>query len=638
MTTNTLTLTQYLDKFYKGQNTKEVIVNNYCSEAMSEVKDLIQKEGKKCIIANPGLGKSVMVTKVAMERKVLFLAPTISIATQMADEYYKETKGTKMATLLCSQVDGYICNKKQDSNLVIAVYDSLIKAIGLGIEISEYVIFIDEVHQTVLATTYRQSAIDMMESLIGDNYTTLTATPYSLVAEDFKHILHIVSKNDKKRTVVFYNKQRNINTKEYVEYITKQVKGKCIILCNNSKNAEELVEYLPHRKCLVVDAKTNKHIREQIVKTKHFPVDIDTIITTEALSDGVSLYDTDITDMILMKQNINLNHLIQFPARARKSNPLVHYVLAETRGKAEQIKDDINFNMFADTDVSRILLKKDVYNLSLTAKQLKELFKHNRKFNKYIMNGEQYTINNNLLAVDFFTREDKLVNKVVIELFKYYGYDVRFIESIKKEEKAKEDKKENKMRYKDIEKQDKVNMVMSELTHLDMNVNNDINPADYKKNITAVVNKVKTILNVDEINPLEAHLYKDIVEIAVELPDNFNKMAGIKRALDALSNIDIFFSTLVKQIAETGKCKANTTEYVFVRDGKYVSKEEQEKIEKEFLWFYNNSIKGKFDYDVFMKCIFKVERDESSNTKDNNIIGVLGKGELYLQGTTIRLD
>lgn len=635
MTTNTLTLTQYLDKFYKGENTKEVIVNNYCSEVLSDVEGLIKENGKKLIIANPGLGKSVMVTKVAMDRKVLFLAPTISIATQMADEYYKENNGEKMATLLCSQVDGYICNKKQDSNLVIAVYDSLVKAIGLGINLSEYIIFIDEVHQTVLATTYRQSAIDMMESLIGDNYITLTATPYSLVAEDFKHILHIVSKNDKKRTVVFYKKNKHINTKEYVDYITKQVKGKCIILCNNSKNAEELVGYLSHRKCLVVDAKTNKHIREQIVKSKHFPTGVDTIITTEALSDGVSLYDTDITDMILMKQNINLNHLIQFPARARKSNPLVHYILAEDRGKAEQIKTDINFNMFSDADVSRILMKKELCNMVLNINQLKELFNHNRKFNKYIMNGEQYTINNNLLAVDFFTREDKLVNKVVIELFGYYDYNVRLVESIKKEEKAKEDKKENKMKYKDIEKQDKVNMVMSELINLDMNVNNDINPADYKKNITSVVNKVKTILNVDKINPIEAMMYKDVVEIAVDLPDNFNKMAGIKRALDALSNIDLYFCTLTKQIAETGKCKVCTTEYVFVKEGKYVSKEEQEVIEKEFLCLYNNSIKGKFDYDTFMKCIFKVE--PSDDKKLNNIIGVLDKGELYLQGNILKL-
>lgn len=634
MTTKDLTLTQYLNKFYKGENTKEIIVQNYCSEALNEIDELIKENGKKLIIANPGLGKSVMVTKIAMNRKVLFLAPTISIATQMADEYFAQTKG-KYATLLCSQVDGYRCNIKQDSNLVIAVYDSLIKAITLGINISEYVIFVDEVHQTVLATTYRQSAIDTMESLIGNNYITLTATPYSLVAEDYNKILHIKSINDKKRTIKFYRKQRNINTNEYVDYITKQVTGKCIILCNNSKSAESLAEQLSHRKCLVVDAQSNKHIRTQIVKEKKFPQGIDTIITTEALSDGVSLYDKDITDMVLMKQNINLNHLIQFPARARKSNPTVHYVLAEDRGKAEQIKDDINFNMFSDSDVSRIMMKTDLCNISLKPNQLKELFKHNRKFNKYLMNGEQYTINNNLLAVDFFTRDDKLVNKVVIELFKYYEYNSEYIDSIKKEEKNKESKGENTMRYKDIKTEDKVNMVMSSLTGCDFKSEDNIERDDYKKEITSVVNKVKTILNVETIEPLQAPLYKDIIEIAVDLPNNFNKIAGIKRAIDGLDNVDLYFCTLVKQIAETGKCKAHTKEYVFVRDGKYVSKEEQEVIEKEFLWLYNNSIKGKFDYDTFMKCIFKVELSECRNY--TKIIGVLGKGELYLQGKTIKL-
>lgn len=635
MTTNNLTLTQYLDKFYKGGNTKELIVDNYCSEAMGDILEFIEKDGLKCIIANPGLGKSVMVTKIAQQKKTLFLAPTIAIATQMADEYFAETKG-KYATLLCSNVDGYVCNVKQDSNLVIAVYDSLVKAVTLGFNLKEYAIFVDEVHQTVLATTYRQSAIDTMEALIGKNYISLTATPYSLVAEDFSHILHIKSRNDKTRTIKFYEKDKYINTKQYVNHIASQVKGKCIILCNNGNSAKEVAMILGEngRKCLVVDAQTNKSSREKIVKSKHFPKDIDTIITTEALSDGVSLYDRDITDMILMKQNINLNHLIQFPARARKSNPTVHYILAEKRGNTEQIKGEINFNMFSDVDVNRILFRKDLCNMVLRPKELKELFKHNRKFNKYLMNGEQYTINNNLLAVDFFTRDDKLANKVVIELFEYYGYNIEYIESIKKDKAEKQEKEVAKMRYKDIDKNDKIDMVMSALTDT---VIGTIDPKDYKKDVTSVINKVKTILDVEVIdNPTEPKI-KELVEIAIDLPNNFNKMVGIKRALDALENVDLYFCNITKAIKESGRCKLSTGEYVLVRDGKYVSKEEQEILEDKFLYLYNNSIKGRFDYDTFMKCIFKVERNESSNTKDNNIIGVLGKGELYLQGKIINI-
>lgn len=634
MTTKDLTLTQYLDKFYKGENTKEITVQNYCSEALNEINELIKYDGKKLIIANPGLGKSVMVTRVAISRKVLFLAPTISIATQMADEYFTQTKG-KYATLLCSYVEGYKCNVKQDSNLVIAVYDSLVKAIQLGINISDYIVFVDEVHQTVLATTYRQDAIDNMESVLNGNYITLTATPYSLIPEDYTKILYIRSKNDKKRTIKFYRKQRNINTKSYIDYITQQVKGKCVILCNNSRNAEELSRQLTDRKCLVVDAKLHKEIREQIVKTKKFPEGIDTLITTEALSDGVSLYDVEITDMILMKQNINLNHLIQFPARARKSNPTVHYILAEGRGKTEQIKDDINFNLFSDFDVSGMLLKNDLCNKSLKPNQLKELFKHNRKFNKYLVNGECYTINNNLLAVDFFTRDDKLVNKVVVELFNYYGYNIEYIDSIKKGEKTKDDNGGKIMKYKDLEKEDKVNMVMSTFIGCEFKSIHDINKEDYKSEITSVINKTKTILGIENIDTSQALLYRDVVEIAIDLPNNFTKLAGIKRAIDSLENVDLYFCKLVKQITETGKCRAGTKEYVFVRDGKYISKKEQETLEREFLWLYNNSVKGKFDYDTFMKCIFKVE--PSKDKKSNEVLGVLRKGELYLQGNLIKL-
>lgn len=635
MTTNKLTLTQYLNKFYKGLNTNTVYVDNYCSEVISDVEKLTEIDGKKLIIAECGLGKSVMVVNLAKTRKVLFLAPTVSIATQMADEYFAKTK--QHATLLCSKVEGYITNKNLNSNLVIAVYDSLIKTVSLGINISEYVIFVDEVHQTVLATTYRQSAIDTMESLIGTNYITLTATPYSLVAEDYSKVLFIKRKVDKNRLVKFYRKQRNINTIEYIEHIVKNIKGKAIILCNNSKSAEDLSEVLQAlgRKTVVVDASTNKQTRTKIVKEKKFPQGIDTIITTEALSDGVSLYDTDITDMILMKQNINLNHLIQFPARARKSNPVVHYILAESRGKAEQIKSDINFNMFIDVDVMRIMTKAELCNISLTQAQLKELFKHNRKFNKYLVNGEKYTVNNNLLAVDFFTRDDKLVNKVVIELFGYYGYTIEYVDSIKKEDKEREVKETNTVKYKDIEKVDKVNMVMSSLTGCDYMTNEDIDIADYKKEITSVINKVKTILNTDTINPMQAHLYQDIVEIAVDLPNNFNKLVGIKKALDGMVDVDIAFRTVVDEIIKTGQLKRGKTVYTFVRDGKYVSKEEQKKIEEEVLWFYNNSINHTLDYDTFMKCIFKVELSDCRNY--TKVTGVLEKGELYLQGSTIKL-
>ena len=635
MTTNKLTLTQYLNKFYKGLNTNTVYVDNYCSEVISDVEKLTEVDGKKLIIAECGLGKSVMVVNLAKTRKVLFLAPTVSIATQMADEYFAQTK--QHATLLCSKVEGYITNKNLNSNLVIAVYDSLIKTVSLRINISEYVIFVDEVHQTVLATTYRQSAIDMMESLIGNNYITLTATPYSLVAEDYSRVLFIKRKVDKNRLVKFYRKQRNINTIEYIEHIVKNIKGKTIILCNNSKSAEDLSRVLQAlgRKTVVVDASTNKQTRTKIVKEKKFPQGIDTIITTEALADGVSLYDTDITDMILMKQNINLNHLIQFPARARKSNQIVHYILAESRGKAEQIKSDINFNMFADVDVMRVKTKTELCNISLTQSQLKELFKHNRKFNKYLVNGEKYTVNNNLLAVDFFTRDDKLVNKVVIELFEYYGYTIEYVDSIKKEDKEREEKETNIVKYKDIEKVDKVNMVMSSLTGCDHMTNENIDIADYKKEITSVINKVKTILNIDTINPMQAHLYQDIVEVAVCLPNNFNKIAGIKKALDSIVDVDIAFRTVVDEIIRTGQLKQGKAVYTFIRDGKYVSKEEQKKIEEEVLWFYNSSINHTLDYDTFMKCIFKVELSDCRNY--TKVISVLGKGELYLQGNTIKL-
>lgn len=633
MTVEKLTLTQYLNTFYKGCNTKEILVKNYCSEAINEVENLILKQGKKLIIANPGLGKSVMVVNLAKTRKVLFLAPTISIATQMADEYFAKTK--QYATLLCSKVKDYITDRNMNSNLVIAVYDSLIKAISLGINISEYVIFVDEVHQTILATTYRQSAIDTMESLIGTNYITLTATPYSLVAEDYSNILHIKSENDKDRIIKFYRKDKYINTNKYVEYITKHVKGKCIILCNNGKNADELAERLSHRNCLVVDAQSNKNIRTKIVKEKKFPQGIDTIITTEALSDGVSLYDTDITDMILMKQNINLNHLIQFPARARKSNPIVHYILAESRGKAEKIVNDINFNMFADVDVMRVKTKTELCNISLTQSQLKELFKHNRKFNKYIVNGERYTINNNLLAVDFFTRDDKLVNKVVIELFGYYDYTIEYVDSIKKEDKEIDEKKNGTLKYKDIEKEDKVNMVMSSLMGCDCMTNEDIDMSCYKKEITSVINKVKTILNIDNVDPIQAQLYKEHIELAIDLPNNFNKIANIKRALDSMIEIDIAFRTIVDEIVRTGQLKINKTIYKFVENGRYVSKEEQRKIEEEVLWFYNSSIDNTLDYDTFMKCVYKV--DSSVDKKTNTVGEALGVGYLYLQGKIIKL-
>ena len=635
MTTNILTLTQYLNRFYQGLNTNTVYVDNYCSEVISDVEKLTEVDGKKLIIADCGLGKSVMVVNLAKTRKVLFLAPTVSIATQMADEYFAQTK--QHATLLCSKVEGYIVNKNLNSNLVIAVYDSLIKTVSLGINISEYVIFVDEVHQTVLATTYRQSAIDMMESLIGTNYVTLTATPYSLVAEDYSRVLLIKRKVDKNRLVKFYRKQRNINTIEYIEHIVKNIKGKAIILCNNSKSAEDLSEVLQAlgRKTVVVDASTHKQTRTKIVKEKKFPQGIDTIITTEALSDGVSLYDEDITDMILMKQNINLNHLIQFPARARKSNPIVHYILAESRGKAEQIKSDINFNMFIDVDVMRIKTKAELCNISLTSSQLKELFKHNRKFNKYLVNGEKYTVNNNLLAVDFFTREDKLINKVVIELFEYYGYTIEYVEHIKKENKEREEKETNKIKYKDIERADKVNMVMSSLTGCDYMTNENIDIAAYKKEITSVINKVKTILNIDTMNPMQAHLYQDIVELAIDLPNNFSKIVGIKKALDGMVDLDIAFRTVVDEIIRTGQLKRGKTVYTFVSDGKYVSKEEQKKIEKEVLWFYNSSINHTLDYDTFMKCIFKIELSDCRNY--TKVIGVLEKGELYLQSNTIKL-
>lgn len=637
-----LTLKQYLDGFYKNKDTVNLEVENYCTEKIDNVIEFIDGNyGRKLIIAKPAMGKSTMVLEIAKTRKVLFLAPTKGIATQMADDFCKMTKGT-YSTLLCSKVDNYIVNVDNKSNIVIAVYDSLSKIDYLGIDISDYTIFLDEVHQTILATTYRQSAIDKMNEIIGENYVALTGTPYSLPLNTYK-TLHIYRSKESEKNIIFYKKSKNINTNEYIRCISKTIKGKVVILCNNSNSAKDLKIVLEDkdigRKVIIVDSNENTKTRDTVVKSKKFPHGIDTIITTEAMSDGVSLLDEDITDMILMKQNINLNHLIQFPARARRSNPIVHYILAENRGKNESERMDINFNMESDSDVSRIRMKADLCNISLTPKQLKELFKHNRKFNRYIENGEKYTINDNLLAVDFFTREDKLVNSVVIELFEYYDYTVSFIDSIKKLEKTESEQKNKVAKFKDISTNDKVSLVMGVLSNTNIPLTDKtLNKSNYKKQITSTINKVKKILDVEDINHMEALAMTEIIELSVDLPDNFNKMADIKRALDSMWGVDLAYTNTIKElISNKGRVVVGGKEYVFIRDGKYVSKEEQKVIENEFSWLYQDKIKGKFDYDTFMKCIYKIDRNEKSELKENFVTGILNTSELYLQQRIIKL-
>lgn len=334
-----------------NSTTLDIRVNQYLEERFDDICDIVLNEDKSILQAPTGSGKSVfsikLLRKLYNEKKGVYVlaCDTVALAEQTAFKndiqliYSKTSEEVKMNI---------------NDGIFVSTYDSLkwFKEIDF--------LIVDEAHQLVNASTFRENAIKTLEEKISVSKTLLvTATPqYMFHFIDYKKInIGVENRVQNNIKVVDVTKKNHKdgkiieNTIKLINHLAEKDK-KGFIYINSVQTNNEILKYLStERKDLkVVSINTklkddenfddsdygfgnydflnldeNQKVLKSILEKSIIPDDVNVVLTTCLLQNGINILNDNIDFAIL--DETEETSAIQFAARFRKGVKDAIYLL-----------------------------------------------------------------------------------------------------------------------------------------------------------------------------------------------------------------------------------------------------------------------------------------------------------------------
>lgn len=289
----------------------------------------------------PNTGKTTAFVNAAKElvstdseATVIFAMPNILLAQQIATQH----------SLPCiSSSDPYSMHhlEDRDNKILVSTYDHTVKIIStllLEDPDKDIYVVVDEVHRFVsdYEENYRQKAIfnlnRQLERAISVVY--LSGTPHQLNFEKYDQIIEIKLRNAKKYFDTFQVLTVKYQ-KEVMEYLYQYVfnkvtvqKTRFLIFIESYHNCKLLVELLSDAgvcTSMITAKSTNNPVYTQIVNDSIVPENIDVIIATSKIIDGVSIINNNsnwecvVVSQANISQFFNPAQLVQGTARLRNT-------------------------------------------------------------------------------------------------------------------------------------------------------------------------------------------------------------------------------------------------------------------------------------------------------------------------------
>lgn len=417
---------KYLETF--KTNTYELKTEKISQDetALTLVENLINTRGKKLLIAPPSTGKTYSMFKLVEKGyKIIFLTHTQDLAKQTALAYKKYFN--EDCQLLCEK---NFWRDNVTNNFIVSVWDSILKMNITDEEKSMYKIIIDEAHNTIQTLGYREKGTKYLFDFIeGRDCTYITATPLSLTSGEFSNILFINKQNTES---VFLVDRANKSYASIINQITNEAKGKVLCLLNSKNRGitidKTLSEIEDNNKNISLISTDNEENRKYIQENSMLISDL--TITTEVLCDGVNILNTDVSDVIVICNNINYNHIIQFIRRCRLVTPNIWIITKKD--------DECDFTWdIADWKPIRNLVKKMLVSENYLNKNGNiDREKHNalrKAYQKYysqyatiIEKDNKYEMKPNInnIRYEFYFIHHKMLYKNIKTLLEFYSYKI----------------------------------------------------------------------------------------------------------------------------------------------------------------------------------------------------------------------
>ncbi|MCI2341705.1 DEAD/DEAH box helicase family protein, partial [Clostridioides difficile] len=280
-------------------------VDKYISENLKGIRQAIEytTEGKNVLMVAPtGSGKtySIINTLKELNIKALFIFPNSANVQQAMVEYNIAGAYDKIPTK----------HALNNNNLVAMTWDKTEQL--LKEDLSEYIIVIDEIHQTY-TDAFRSKAIKSLNNITNKckGRLDITATPSKLEFEIYNHVIEYKQKIQTEYNVKLYNK---INV------------GKVIEILNNSNNAMLLKDSIStlnyiskkvNKKSGVVisDTKDTSKLYDRIVSYSDME-GYEVLLNTSVITAGVNINNPNVTDIIVIGEK-DIGKIKQYVARVR---------------------------------------------------------------------------------------------------------------------------------------------------------------------------------------------------------------------------------------------------------------------------------------------------------------------------------
>lgn len=455
----------------------EVIeITKYLGEAKRGILNIIagaQGGETHLLIAPTGSGKSyeIINTLKNFNIKSLFILPNSANVQQAMQEYDIPGAYDNLCPI----------NAINNGNVVVMTWDKTSKLIEA--DLSDYIIIIDEIHQTY-TDTYRNKAIkglyDISKRCKGR--IDITATPNKLNFEIYDYITEYKQKNKTKYNVKLYN---GVDTKTIIDILNKSNNG--ALLMNDTKELK-YISCMLNKKSDVITSDTKEHSKlyDEIMFKSHMG-DFKVLLNTTTIVAGVNIKNPLISDIIIVGIK-DIGTIKQYVARFRDLEEVnvhifdnykeecsvynIEWLVSENIKKANMLKDAYNIVCNGNTEFSTLGLNINPINLDTNIyfnkdtnsyevdtiyikSQVYKKYYNSRTFESFKYLLEEY-FNDIELIYNLKVCEETLVDK------KVYKKDLKEAkeESIKELEKYKnilvgyDEIKKNKRSYKLIEYQE----------------------------------------------------------------------------------------------------------------------------------------------------------------------------------------
>lgn len=280
-------------------------VDKYIGENLKGIRQAIEytTEGKNVLMVAPtGSGKtySIINTLKELDIKALFIFPNSANVQQAMVEYNIAGAYDKIPTK----------HALNNNNLVAMTWDKTEQL--LKEDLSEYIIVIDEIHQTY-TDAFRSKAIKSLNNITNKckGRLDITATPSKLEFEIYNKVIEY---------------KQNIQTEYKVKLYDKINIGKVIEILNNSNNAMLLKDSIStlnyiskkvNKKSGVVisDTKDTSKLYDRIVSYSDMK-GYEVLLNTSVITAGVNINNPNVTDIIVIGEK-DIGKIKQYVARIR---------------------------------------------------------------------------------------------------------------------------------------------------------------------------------------------------------------------------------------------------------------------------------------------------------------------------------